>query len=104
MKDDGDLRSAVAALDWYHTIDLGGGIVTPGVFDLRPIVGEVGIPERLDGKSVLGGSPGNGFFSFLFEERGAVSVATVGRPSGSAHDERPGRNAFIAFDHSAFLA
>ncbi len=103
MKDDGDLRSAVAALDWYHTIDLGGGIVTPGVFDLRPIVGEFGIPERLDGKSVLDVGPGNGFFSFLFEERGAVSVATVELPSWSAHDASPVLKAFYASEPSASL-
>src|SRR5258708_2030292 len=103
MNDDGDLRSAVAALDWYHTIDLGGGIVTPGLFDLRPIVGEFGIPERLDGKSVLDVGPGNGFFSFLFEERGAASVATVELPSWSAHDASPVLQAFYASEPSASL-
>jgi tRNA (mo5U34)-methyltransferase len=103
MNDDGDLRSAVAALDWYHTIDLGGGIVTPGLFDLRPMVGEFGIPERLDGKSVLDVGPGNGFFSFLFEERGAASVATVELPSWSAHDASPVLKAFYASEPSASL-
>jgi tRNA (mo5U34)-methyltransferase len=97
------LRRAVAEVDWYHTIDLGGGIVTPGVFDLRPVVGEFGIPERLDGKSVLDVGPGNGFFSFLFEERGAASVSTVELPSWSAHDASPVLKAFYASEPSAAL-
>jgi tRNA (mo5U34)-methyltransferase len=102
MTDDADLRSAVAALDWYHTIDLGGGIVTPGVFDLRPLVGRFGIPDRLDGKTVLDVGPGNGFFSFLFEERGAA-VTTVELPSWTAHDASPVLQAFYASEPSAAL-
>ena len=46
-----ELRRAVAALERYHTIDLGAGVVTPDTFDLRPVVGHFGIPERLDGKT-----------------------------------------------------
>jgi tRNA (mo5U34)-methyltransferase len=104
MSDDVDLRSAVAALDWYHTIDLGGGIVTPGVFDLRPIVGHLGIPDRLDGKTVLDVGPGNGFFTFLFEERGAESVTTVELPSWGAHDASPVLKAFYESEAGAAAA
>lgn len=88
------LRAAVASLPWYHTIELGGGIVTPGVFDLRPLVDQFGIPDRLDGKTVLDVGPGDGFFSFLFEERGAASVTTVELPSWGAHDSSPILKAF----------
>ena len=87
------LEQAVASLDWYHTIDLGDGIVTSGVFDLRPVVPQFGIPERLDGKTVLDVGPGNGFFSFLFEERGAA-VTTVELPSWGDHDASPALKAF----------
>ena len=95
------LRRAVAALDWYHTIDVGDGIVTPGVFDLRPLVPRFGIPDRLDGRSVLDVGPGNGFFSFLFEERGAASVTTIELPSWNAHDASPVLKAFYETEPSA---
>jgi len=91
------LASQIAALQWYHTIELGGGLVTPGVFDLRPIVSGLGIPERLDGKTVLDVGPGNGFFTFLFEERGAA-VTTVELPSWEAHDASPVLKAFYQSD------
>jgi tRNA (mo5U34)-methyltransferase len=97
------IRQAVEALDWYHTIDLGDGLVTRGTFDLRPVVSQFGIPERLDGKTVLDVGPGNGFFSFLFEERGAASVTTVELPSWSAHDASPVLKAFYESEPSAAL-
>jgi tRNA (mo5U34)-methyltransferase len=95
------LMRAVAALHWYHTIDLGDGVVTPGTFDLRPLVPHFGIPDRLDGKTVLDVGPGNGFFSFLFEERGAAAVTTIELPSWSAHDASPVLKAFYDADPSA---
>jgi tRNA (mo5U34)-methyltransferase len=94
------LHREIAALDWYHTIDLGGGLVTPGVFDLRPLVSHFGIPDRLDGRTVLDVGPGNGFFSFLFEERGA-EVTTIELPSWSAHDASPVLKAFYETEPSA---
>src|SRR5262249_52487216 len=97
------LEQAVAALDWYHTIDLGDGIVTPGVFDLRPIVPQFGIPDRLDGKTVLDVGPGNGFFSFLLEDRGAA-VTTVELPSWGAHDSSPVLKAFYDSDEGQAAA
>jgi tRNA (mo5U34)-methyltransferase len=95
------LRKAVTELEWYHTIDLGGGIVTPGAFDLRPVVGQLGIPDRLDGRHVLDVGPGDGFFSFLFESRGAASVTTVELPSWRAHDASPVLQAFYASEPAA---
>jgi tRNA (mo5U34)-methyltransferase len=97
MNDRDVLAGQIAALQWYHTIELGGGLVTPGVFDLRPIVSGLGIPERLDGKTVLDVGPGNGFFTFLFEERGAA-VTTVELPSWEAHDASPVLKAFYQSD------
>jgi tRNA (mo5U34)-methyltransferase len=95
------LRRDVAALDWYHTIDLGGDVVTPGTFDLRPLVAQFGVPERLDGKHLLDVGPGDGFFSFLFEERGAASVTTIELPSWEAHDASPVLKAFYAAEPSS---
>ena len=97
------LAREVAALPWYHTIDLGDGIVTPGVFDLRPAVSQFGVPERLDGKTVLDVGPGNGFFTFLFEERGA-EVTTVELPSWDAHDASPVLKAFYQSEEGQAVA
>jgi tRNA (mo5U34)-methyltransferase len=95
-----ELKRAVAAHDWYHTIDLGSGIVTPGVFDLRPIVSLLGIPDRLDGKTALDVGPGDGFFSFVLEERGAT-VTTVELPQWTAHDASPVLEAFYRSEPGA---
>lgn len=65
------LEQRVAAIDWYHTIELPGGIVTPGVYDHRPLVPHYAIPDRLDGKRVLDVATFDGFWAFEFERRGA---------------------------------
>ena len=33
-----DLRRRIAELDWYHTIELAPGVVTPGWFDSKLIL------------------------------------------------------------------
>ena len=48
-----------------------------------------GLPESLDGKSVLDVGPGHGFFAFEFERRGARRVATSELPDWTAHDASP---------------
>lgn len=59
---------------WYHTIDLGNGIVTRGLFDHRGILDRYGFPNNLQGKTVLDVGASSGFFSFEFERRGAKRV------------------------------
>ena len=47
-----DLQSRVAAIRWYHTIDLGGGVVTHGVDDSPVRLARAQLPaslQRLDG-------------------------------------------------------
>lgn len=70
-----DLLTRVQSRLWYHTIELPGGIVTPGAFDLRPIVPHYGIPENLQGKRALDIGTWDGFWAFEFERRGAEVVA-----------------------------
>jgi tRNA (mo5U34)-methyltransferase len=70
------LQKQIDKLWWYHTIDLGHGIVTPGVYDHRPLLRYYGIPESLAGKTVLDIGTASGFFAFEFERRGASVVAT----------------------------
>lgn len=61
--------------DWYHTQELAPGIVTPGMFDLRPYVHRYGLPEDLSGKRVLDVGTFEGFWAFELERRGAEVVA-----------------------------
>jgi len=83
-----EIRRRVADYEWYHTVDLGHGIVTPGQYDLQPILKNYGLPDTLAGKSVLDVGPGHGFFAFEFERRGA-SVATTELPNWAEHDASP---------------
>lgn len=75
-----DLAKRVAGVWWYHSIELPGGVVTPGEYDHRPLVPYYGIPDDLTGQRVLDVASFDGFWSFEFERRGgdvtAVDVAT----------------------------
>jgi|SRR6185503_11832676 len=72
-----DLQSRVAAIRWYHTIDLGGGIVTRGVDDSPVRLTRVRLPESLRGLTVLDIGAWDGFFSFECERRGASRVVAA---------------------------
>jgi tRNA (mo5U34)-methyltransferase len=65
---------------WYHTIDLGSGIVTPGDYDYRSSLSAFQFPDDLRGMSVLDIGSATGFFAFEFERRGA-DVVSVELPS-----------------------
>ncbi len=60
---------------WYHTIDLGNGLVTPGSYDYRSSLPLFGFPADMRGMSVLDVGAATGFFSFEFESRGADVVS-----------------------------
>jgi tRNA (mo5U34)-methyltransferase len=72
-----DLQSRVSAIRWYHTIDLGGGIVTRGVDDSPVRLTRVQLPESLHGLTVLDIGAWDGFFSFECERRGAARVVAA---------------------------
>jgi tRNA (mo5U34)-methyltransferase len=66
------LRERVAeAGPWYHTLDLGSGVVTEGMFDHRPFVDRYGLPDDLSGQRVLEVGTFDGFWAFEMERRGA---------------------------------
>jgi tRNA (mo5U34)-methyltransferase len=69
-----ELAPRVAALRWYHTIDLGHGIVTNGVDDTPLRLARLDLPSSLSGRSVLDIGAWDGFFSFEAERRGAARV------------------------------
>ena len=69
-----ELTRRVRELDWYHTLELAPGVVTPGMFDLRPFVHEYRLPARLDGLRVLDVGTWDGFWAWEMERRGAEEV------------------------------
>ncbi len=69
------LGPGVDEIDWYHTQELAPGLVTPGMFDLRPYVDRYGLPESIAGMRVLDVGTFEGFWAFEMERRGAEVVA-----------------------------
>ena len=70
------LREAVASNpQWYHTIELAPGIVTPGHIDLRPVAGGT-LPQTIaPGTRALDVGTFDGFWAFELERRGATVTA-----------------------------
>jgi tRNA (mo5U34)-methyltransferase len=71
------LAAEIAKVRWYHSIDLGNGLVTPGHDLTAARVPVLGIPESLAGKSVLDIGAWDGYFSFEAERRGASRVVAA---------------------------
>lgn len=85
-----EIQRKVAAIEsWYHRIDLGDGIETPGHFRMTDYLRYYNFPERLDGKRVLDVGASTGFFAYEFERRGAAEVVAVELPSWGDHDWTP---------------
>lgn len=75
---EGDARSAVEGLWWWHTIELPGGVRTPGhqrVEEQEFIARN--IPQDLSGKTILDVGAADGYFSFLAEKRSAAKVVAI---------------------------
>lgn len=64
---------------WYHTLELPGGVVTPGWFDLRPQVERLPWPD-VRGKRCLDVATYDGFYAFELERRGAAEVLATDIP------------------------
>jgi tRNA (mo5U34)-methyltransferase len=71
------LKSKVEALRWYHTIDLGRGIVTNGIDNTPLRLARLDLPLSFAGRSVLDIGAWDGFFSFEAERRGASRVVAT---------------------------
>jgi tRNA (mo5U34)-methyltransferase len=73
------LRQYVARMGWYHAIDLGAGVVTPGIKSVEVIDHEwrlFGL-RRLSGQSVLDIGGADGAYAFRAERAGASRVAVL---------------------------
>ncbi len=72
-----EIRSEVESIEWYHTMELAPGVVTPGWFDLRPVAGKVGLAPDLSGMRCLDVGTFDGFWAFELERRGAAEVVAL---------------------------
>ena len=61
---------------WYHTLELAPGVVTPGWFDMRPVVDRLPWPD-VEGKRCLDIGTYDGFLAFELERRGASEVVAT---------------------------
>jgi tRNA (mo5U34)-methyltransferase len=71
------LRDEVWRYGWYHTLDLGQGVVTPGMFDHRRLEHHFMLPDRLTGMRCLDVGTMDGYWAFAMERRGAAEVVAV---------------------------
>jgi tRNA (mo5U34)-methyltransferase len=71
------LMDEINQINWWHKIDLGNGITTPGQDESLTKLGQIRLPQSLHGLSVLDIGAWDGFFSFECERRGAKRVVAV---------------------------
>jgi tRNA (mo5U34)-methyltransferase len=64
-------------IEWYHTIDLRNGEITPGFLDHRHQLDLYGLPESLEGMRCLDAATCDGFWAFEMERRGASEVIGI---------------------------
>ena len=96
---------------WYHTIELGKNLTTPGCYDYRPSLPLFQFPPDMNGMRILDVGSATGFFSFEFEKRGA-EVFSVEVPSLYDLDVFPGEDIHqtlteikaMMYNHSAFTS
>ena len=80
MNNTAKLRKEVEKINWWHKIDFGNGVITPGI-DITPEKLEwIQMSQNLVGKSVLDIGAWDGFFSFEAERRGASRVLAIDLP------------------------
>ncbi len=72
-----DLAAEIEQYPWYHTLELGEGVVTKGMFDHRPVLDRYPIPKDLTGMRCLDVATMDGFWAFEMERRGAESVTAI---------------------------
>lgn len=92
-----ELEEKIAAIPyWYHKIDLGGGIVTPGWAPLVPEAYQV--PERMDGELVLDVGAWDGYWTFEAFNRGASHVTAIDDFSDDCGELVQGKHDWASFD------
>jgi tRNA (mo5U34)-methyltransferase len=95
MKDE-YFTARIGALRWWHSIDLGDGVVTPGHVPLAECISKAKIVfdrVHLQGLSVLDIGAWNGYYSFDAKRRGAARVLATDSFAWS-HAHYLGRDSF----------
>lgn len=90
------LALEVSKHEWYHRIDLGNGIITPGWAPLDPAVYRV--PDDLHGKTVLDIGAWDGYWTFEALKRGAKHAVAIDDFSDSTHDSKQRKRGWQTFD------
>jgi tRNA (mo5U34)-methyltransferase len=80
------LAAEIEAYPWYHTLELGEGVVTPGMFDHRPVLANYPLPPDVTGLRCLDVGTMDGFWAFEMERRGAAEVVAVDAPGPMSLD------------------
>jgi tRNA (mo5U34)-methyltransferase len=70
-------RERIAELDWWHTIEVSPGVLTPGGWDLRATALRLPWPPSLAGMRCLDVGTMDGFWAFELERRGASEVVAI---------------------------
>src|SRR4051794_22220923 len=81
-----DVHTEVERYPWYHTLELGDGIVTKAMFDHRPVLDRYPVPADLSGRRCLDVGTMDGFWAFEMERRGAESVTAIDLDDPNASD------------------
>src|SRR5262249_25953327 len=71
-----DLRARADSLVWFHSIDLGSGVVTHGLSDSAQTLRPDQLPA-FTGRTVLDIGAWDGYYSFLAERTGATRVVAL---------------------------
>lgn len=71
-----DLRAEIGSLPWFHQIDFGGGVISPGITSIQVLSAQADIYFRdgIAGKSMLDIGCWDGFNSIEASRRGAARV------------------------------
>ena len=72
-----EIFARLDGIEWYHCIDVGHGVTTPGAFDHTPQLRHYHLPDDLTGQRVIDVATKDGFFAFEFEKRGASEVVAL---------------------------
>ena len=80
-----ELRQRVEGRQWYHTIELAPGLVTPGFFDHRSVAPKI-LPRTLKGRRCLDVATFDGFWAIEMTARGAKEVVAVDVPDPRSWD------------------
>lgn len=74
MLDVSELQARAGSVVWYHTLDLGQGVVTDGF--CKSYLAQDQLPS-FEGRTVLDIGAWDGYYSFLAERRGAARVVAM---------------------------